>query len=163
MITVVAFGVSLLLVVASILYHKHNQYRSDSPKIYLIFQTFSNFGDLWTDIIFATILLFSSDDVISELGYYSVGFTLIPHLISLIVGLTFLIGWHAAKQDRLTIYLSKYDVFIVGATLTAGFYSAIEIVTSKAITYHLFYLPLKRREYEQIKHFRFVNIILLES
>ena len=67
------------------------------------------------------------------------------------------------QSDRLVNWIKKYDKIMFIISITAGFYAAIELFTSRIFPKTIFYFPLKPDEKEVLKHYKFINIVLLEN
>lgn len=66
-------------------------------------------------------------------------------------------------SKRLYNYLNKYEVLIYLLTIVSGFYNSIDLLRSKIFYLSIFLFQMKNEEFNQLKKYRFVNIILLEN
>ena len=137
--TVISLSLLLLAILMSGAahgYYKHimnkrNAKRGiDKANVLFVFRFFCNLGDFITDILFCTVLFYDDNARSSGLQYFSLGFTIGPHLVSMVVCLYFIVKWNRSIDDRFSSYLKKYEIAIVFCTLIAGFYATISLVQS---------------------------------
>ena len=109
--------------------------------------------DLWTDSSLCVVWYYQQ---LHDLTITAAIFVIIP-LIS---------KWTRWMQDhpsRLKRSLQKYKFAINLFSLFGGFYATIDLFRRKILYLQITYFPLKQSEYNQLKYFKFVNFILLES
>ena len=115
------------------------------------------------DFVFAYVLNLQGYEVLSTLAFI---FTIAPFSMSCSVAIYFIIGWRRWQFDnavRLSDYLKKYEILLCLWTILAGFYVSVDLARSKLFYKRLFDFPLRQKEVEQLKHLKFINIVLLES
>ena len=101
-----------------------------------------------------------------ELFVWSMVFTIVPLLISLILIIYFLYRWRiltTTALHRLTEYLHKFSVVLILWTIAADFYSCILLVRSKLFYFDVFNLPLTQEEMDNLIVFKFINTTLFEN
>lgn len=155
------FGSLLLPVVIfgwSYVYHSQRKFIGcDKPNYFAIFAAFWTFGDFYSDIMFCMVLLLLNNYLL----YFSLCFSIIPHIIGNILALV-----HIHKWSNYNIYISKYinryDWLLITVSAIAGFYSSIELARSKIFYISKFSMQLKREDYEKIQNFRLLNTVILE-
>ena len=165
-ISIGAISVSTTIAIVARIYYycriKISNYRGiDKPKYMFLFRFAAAFIDFWTDIIFSLILLFSDDNVIIVLGYWSLAATCVPYFCSLIIYCAFVTSWRR-NDKRLKQYFSKYEGLILISSLIAGFYSTIYFFHSQIFFHELFYLGLHEKHRNTLFHLKFANIIIFE-
>ena len=136
---------------------------ADNMNFIAIFRFISQSLDLWTDLSFCIILYIQQQ---MQLLYSSLVFLIIPYLMSCIVSIYWIIVWNNWKHDhphRLKNYLKSYEIFIILLSVFGGFYATVDLLRSKLFYLRLFYLPLKRDEYEKLQYLRFINFVILEN
>ena len=119
--------------------------------------------DLWTDSSLCVVLYYQE---LYDLTIAAAIFVIIPYLMSVLVSIYSISKWTRWMQDhpsRLKRYLGKYKFVIILFSLFGGFYATIDLFRSKILYLEITYFPLKQSEYDQLKYFKFVNFILLES
>lgn len=137
---------------------------------------FHNMADFWTDILFACILYYENTCLNLEFGrllsfefplsYVAMLFTFAPFVLSCVIGLKFIIKWKHHKQDhaiRLRNYFDRYESLVCLLTIVSNFYATIDVCQCKLFYKNMFNLPLRKCEYNQLRHFKFINIVLFEN
>lgn len=165
----ITISVMLLLVGMSYMYHEYvlkcmdNGYKGTDPVQYIaILKFFQNTVDFWTDLFFAFVLYLQG---LWPLWGYAAIFIFVPYIVSCITAVICTVRWRHWNMDhptRLHQYLSRYEFFVYFLTIVAGFYSALDLTRSKLLYKKCYYFPLKREEFSNLKHWRFVNIVVLE-
>ena len=92
----------------------------------------------------------------------SFAFTSVPYLVSCIVGLYFIEKWRNETDGFLLPYLKKYDVFLIIIMIVAGFYSAVELGSSRLFYLKMFNLHTRHIDATKLKSYRFVTTFILE-
>ena len=161
------FGFGCLLFIICYIYHMYIlSFRFDVPKFYLIPRYFQNIGDFWTDLFFSMILYLEQYFLLSILAII---FTIIPFIMQCIIAIKFVLQWKYKRSNinddsqRLLSYLKKYEILIYLSTMFAGFYNSIDLFKSQIFYKKYFLFPLKTKEYDQLRKYRFVNVIMLEN
>lgn len=131
----------------------------DTVAIVAIIRFGGDIADFGSDILF-TFALF---DEKSEYGIYCAIFTLLPYFVSCIVGIYWLERWRSRTDERLLVYLNKYDKFVIIGTVVAGFYSTILLSQSKLFALTIFNFQLKKSDIQTLENYKFFNYILLEN
>ena len=133
--------------------------KGDQSGIFLCFQRIADFV---SDICFAIILNLEKETI---LFYAAITFTIIPYIVSCGVGLYWMERWRNRQNrtGRLNQYMKKYDSLFAILVVTCGFYSTVNFLRSKLFYMQAFNLPLKRKEYFVLQHYKFLNIVLLEN
>eukprot|EP01084_Bolivina_argentea_P010411 19390_1 len=153
-------GLPLLLNIIAFLSVHRKRKGADRPGFIGVFKFFSSTGDVATDAIF-TLSLYALDN---KLYIYSAIFTFGPHLLSILIGIFFIIKWRQNKsQAFISNYASSFDKVIVILSLVSGFYGAIDLLTS-----HLFHLDvlsfqLAINSKQRIMNMKIINNVLLEN
>ena len=156
---------TLLIVLASFIHDKWfgNQIQSDYVPI---LRFGMNVGDFWTDLLFC-LVLFLDDDAPFLLFLIGIVFVAVPYVASCIVCVTWISKWRNSADvfsgTRLASYFKKYDMLIYAMTSIAGFYSTVDVCKSKLFHLKAFRLQLKQKEYNILKNYRFITIVLLEN
>lgn len=131
-----------------------------------------NCSDFWTDIIFAIVLYFDKNNYSNRyndnynLFWFSIAFIIIPYIYSCVSAIYWIYKWNNCKNDfpiRLKTYLDRYQFLILLLTMFAGFYVTVDLMRSKLFYKKIFYLPLKKKEYDALKYHRFINLFMLEN
>ena len=161
------FGFGCLIFIICYVYHMYIlSFRFDIPKFYLIPRYFQNIGDFWTDLFFSIILYLEQCFFLSA---FAVIFTIIPFIMQCIICIKFVLEWKYKRSSinddsqRLLCYLKKYEILIYLSTMFAGFYNSIDLFKSQIFYKKYFLFPLKTKEYDQLRKYRFVNVIMLEN
>ena len=157
---------TLLLFLLSFIYHKYfaSGGYDKSIKFLPIVRFFQNFADFWTDVLLAYIMYLQN--VNSYLYIFAFIFVIVPFLLSCIIGLYWILKWKRWKEDnpiRLIEYLDRYEIFLCCLTVLGNFYCAVQLCRSKLFYKQFFNFPLRNKEYKELHHYRFVNVILLEN
>ena len=116
-----------------------------------------------TDVLFAYVLNLQQYEFLSALAFI---FTAAPFSMSCSVGIYFIIRWRRWQFDnpvRLSDYLKRYEILLCLWTILGGFYASVDLARSRLFYKRYFDFPLRKKEFEQLKHFKFINIVLLES
>ena len=134
---------------------------TDYPNYVSPFKFGFNVADLYTDVIWTLTLVFEQ----SEYAVCAVLFTLGSYAVSLIIGISFVTKWKATRgsKSHLSGYAEKYGALLLFGSVIAGFYSAVELCTSKLYHIGLFSLHITRSERQHIRTMRIVNVVLLEN
>ena len=160
----VSLGISLLLIICALYYHKKLKKGSDKPSYISLFRFLQSVSDLWTDVMFCVILYL--DEKNNYLFWYCCLTIIVPYTISCIIGIYWIHKWRLVSHInliRLSQYIKKYDwLFYVGMVF-GGFFSIIDLTQSKIFYLKCFYLPLKEIEYIKFKHIKFLIIVLFEN
>ena len=147
----------------SFLHYKCKKQKFDTPKYFVFWTFFQNAGDFWSDLFFSLILLFDKYYFLSLLSFV---FTMFPFIMQLIVAVYFVLKWKHWKQDnqiRLQNYVNKYEVVMYLLTMVGGFYNTIDLIKTNAFYLSIFSFPLKVEEADQLRKYRFSNIVLFEN
>ena len=153
----------LLIGTAFIHFNCVTKKRADSPKYFKVLTAFQHFIDFWTDC--AVCIVWYIEQVSTIYSTLSSVFIIVPLIASIVSSLYYTFSWRIGRQDtarRLTNYLNKYQSFIYGSSIIIGFYSTIDLCQSKLFYKPIFYLPLTNNEIQQMKHFRFITLVVLE-
>ena len=156
--TIVVFATILM----GYAYYFHKQFAgkgTDQPSFISLFKFFHQIGDLWTDIIFSIILLYQQH----WLSGISIAIVIMSYILTCLVGLSWTEQQRFSTNDRLRIYIEKFDTWLIVGTVFCGFYACINLLCSK-----LFFLPqchfqLKKTELIELQNRRFITIILFEA
>ena len=156
------FSLSLIapFILSIIVYIFHKQerfYGCDKPNYLAIFSFFWHVGDLYSDIIFACVLIFQEN----KLWYFATTFVFVPYMGGAIMLLKHMHKWNNSSF-YISYYIHRYDTFLIAVTIVSGFYTCIELARSKIFYMDRFYLALSRKEYMSVQNFKFFNIMLLE-
>ena len=149
----------------SCMYHKYiikSPYGFDRPNLMSVIKAIQNAGDFWTDVLVCIILYLQRYTLLYIASFI---FTIVPFILSCICCVYWIVQWRKWKYDnpiRLTDYLNRYESLLCLLTVLAGFYAAVELCRSKLFFKRYFYFPLRKQEYNQLKHIKFVNVVLLE-
>ena len=141
--------------------HSHRKF--NTPKHYRIWIFFQNIGDLWTDLMSSIVLYLEGFEILS---YFASFFTILPFIVQLFVAIKFVLKWKHWKTDnpnRLTSYIKKYEIIIYLLSIVSGFYNTIDLFQSEVFYLKLFKFSLKSDEYNALRPYRFVNIVILEN
>ena len=149
------------LIITVIAFYVHGQNGSlsgaDRPHYASIWKTFWNMGDFYSDAIFAAVLLFKQH----WCAKWCIMFTLCPHIISNISCLVKMQMWRS-KDKYISKYINQYDWFIIFFSVFSGFYSAIELASSRLFYWRLFGLQMRSSECDSQRTWRFFNNVILE-
>lgn len=164
MIVYVGIGLTILLFLVSLI-HYFNCARkfADKPNFAMYFVFVQGCVDFWTDVIFSVALFYSKKTM---LFYMSLFFLIIPYCISCISCVIWILKWNNYKRDnpiRLIQYLQKYQAVVILFSLMAGFFATIGLLRSKIFYFQIFFFSLKKEEYEKLKYWKFINIIIFEN
>lgn len=133
---------------------------SDRPNYPSIFKFFTNIADFYSDIIWALILVSQQ----SVYAVYALVFTLGPHVLSIAVGIMFVIKW---KTTRTKLYISgyadHYGRLVLLCTVFAGFYSTVELITSHLFHLNALSLQIGNGTRSHIRTLRTLNVVILEN
>eukprot|EP01083_Nonionella_stella_P020167 55900_1 len=159
--SIVAFvvGFPFLIGVIAFLFHRKRN-GSDRPGYVALLKFFSAIGDFYTDVLF-TLTLYAANN---DLYQWSALFTLGPHFLSIVVGLFFITKWRQTRSKRfLSEYASRFDKVIVIFSLVAGFYAAIDLLSS-----HLFHLDVMSFQIgvdtkARLMNMKIINNVVLEN
>eukprot|EP01083_Nonionella_stella_P318239 1162203_1 len=159
--SIVAFvvGFPFLIGVIAFLFHRKRN-GSDRPGYVALLKFFSAIGDFYTDVLF-TLTLYAANN---DLYQWSALFTLGPHFLSIVVGLFFITKWRQTRSKRfLSEYASRFDKVIVLLSLVAGFYAAIDMLSS-----HLFHLDVMSFQIgvdtkARLMNMKIINNVVLEN
>ena len=148
-----------------IYYTRVIKYKYDKPVFSNICRFLYNAGDFWTDILFVFLLYFENYLILFYIASLSM---ILTFFMSCIVAIYVIIKWQNKTQDnakiRLKSYLANYKPFIFMLTILNGqFYSVIDLLKSKMMYQKLFFMPLKKKECNQLNKLRLINILILEN
>eukprot|EP01083_Nonionella_stella_P225281 801093_1 len=164
----VIFSLALIFVIIAFVFHRKRE-GTDRPGYVALLKLFSSIADLYTDVIF-TLTLFALKGVWHyyifglDLWIWSAIFTLGPHFLSIVVGLFFITKWRQTRSKRfLSEYASRFDKVIVLLSLVAGFYAAIDMLSS-----HLFHLDVMSFQIgvdtkARLMNMKIINNVVLEN
>ena len=65
-------------------------------------------------------------------------------------------------SHRISDYLGKYSALLVVLSIFGSFHSAMLFVQSKLFCTKMLYIPLKKKEFEQLSLWRFFNLTIFE-
>ena len=143
-----------------------NDQRFNYPSHYRIGLFFANIGDFWTDLMFSCVLYLQKFNILSKFASF---FTLFPFVLQLIIAIKFVIKWKYSKDSnkdkskRLINYLDKHHISIYLLSIVSGFYNTIDLLESEIFYLKFFKFSLKSNEYDELRPYRFFNIILFEN
>ena len=133
------------------------------PKHYRIWIFFQNIADFWTDLMSSILLYLEGFQFLSYLTSF---FTILPFIVQLFVGVKFVVKWKHWKNDcpiRLTSYVKKYEILIYLLSIISGFYNTIDLLQSEIFYLKFFKFSLKSEEYNTLRPYRFINIVIFEN
>ena len=113
---------------------------ADGANYIAILRFFSNVADFGSDVLLTVVFFIIYQELGNDYFWFfllSSIFTVVPYLTSCIVGIYFIEKWRNEIDAHMLPYLKKFDVFLIGITIVAGFYSAVELGSSR-----LFYLKM---------------------
>ena len=152
--------------VVSFIFEKVIKPGADGANYFAIFRFFSNIADFGSDILLTIAFYLIYDEIGDDFFVFfilSFIFTCVPYFFSCIVGLYFIEKWRNNVDGLMISYLKKYDVFLICMTIIAGFYSGVELASSRLFYLKMFNLHTRRKDQVILKNYRFVNTILLEN
>ena len=147
----------ILSIIVHIFHRQEKFYGCDKPNYVAIFSLFWHIGDLYSDVIFAFVLIFQKN----KLWYLATTFVVVPYMSGAVVLLKHIHKWNNSSS-YISSYIQRYDAFLITVTIVSGFYTCVELARSKIFYMDRFYLALNRKEYMGVQNFKFFNIILLE-
>ena len=173
---------AIIIYIIAIVYHKkfYMSKAADIPRYFIIFKTFGYLIDLWTDIFFCAILYVEQNKFNSNynilLFYCSIICLVVPYFVSCTVGILWINRWKlyvSMSKDkrknkshivpiRFKEYLNRYENRIYLLIVLIGFYPTIDLLQTKLFYLDMFHLPLQKDENKQLRHLRFLNIVLFE-
>ena len=138
---------------------------SDGPYFGAIIRFFASVADFWTDLLFVVVLSLTTetDESFYPLLYCCVIFTLVPYIMSFTCFLYFTKKWKDSTNNVLVTWIQTYDKTMLLLTILSGFHTCVELFHSKLFFIQLFHLPIRRKTYDKLKHFQFINVVLLEN
>ena len=162
--SVVAFFVISLQQVLQ--YFECTIYIIDGANYVSIFRFFSNIADFGSDVLLTIVFYIIWDELGGDEYFWffilSFAFTGVPYLVSCVVGLYFIEKWRNETDGFLLPYLKKYDVFLIIIMIVAGFYSAVELGSSRLFYLKMFNLHTRHIDATKLKSYRFVTTVILE-
>eukprot|EP01084_Bolivina_argentea_P146805 256958_1 len=148
-----------ILILVALLFHKFKS-GSDNPGYISLFKFFASNADFYTDAIWA-FTLYSENN---RLYYWSFSFAFGPHLISIIVGLFYIVNWRQNRSKRhISEYAMKFDTSIIFLTLLSGFYATTEIITSHLFHLNILSLQITTKQKSRILNLQILNEVILED
>lgn len=159
LITFVFIGISFILItiitIIAFFYHI-NKHGSDRPNYLSLFFYIIRMIDFITDLIWKLSL--ATD---SNLMLPAIFITIFSHILSAVIGITFIIKWRHEKF--IMNYFQQYDKFIFAITFFGGFYAAINVSSSHLFHLNIFSMPLMRIDIYRLNNFKLFNEVLLEN
>ena len=151
-------------IVFTFCYHRFvlDEKSQDNKKLVSIAKCGQNCGDFWTDILFAYVLYLQEFNI---LFFFSGIFVIVPFIFSCISCMYWILQWKYKREiygTRIKKYLDKYEWFVIAMTIIAGFHAAIELSQSKLFFSKMLNMPFRKKETNTLKHWKFVNVVLLE-
>ena len=136
---------------------------ADAPNYFTAIRYIHSVTDFWTDIFLCyTLYIYEK----WRLFYASLTFTIVPLLFSIGLVVYWIRYWRKNKlysiSRRIVDYLDRYAIVLGFLSLIGDFHTTIWLVQSKLFYAKIFNFPLKKREFETLIIWRFINVTLLE-
>eukprot|EP01084_Bolivina_argentea_P293209 504253_1 len=145
--------------IAAFMFHRKRE-GTDRPGFVSLFKFFISVGDFYTDAIWSLTLYSENND----LWFWAVIFSFGPHILSVVVGLSFITTW---RQMKSKVYISQYavrfDKVIIILTLLSGFYAATDIITSHLFHLDVLSLQISQKQKDRISNLKIINNVILEN
>ena len=138
---------------------------ADIPDYFALVRYIHSVTDFWTDIFLCYALYISQK---WNLFYASLIFTIIPLLCSIILVIYWIHRWRSfGKQiysisHRLVDYLDSYAIALGFLSIMGDFPTTIWLLQSRLFYANIFNLSLKKKEFQTLIAWRFINVTLLE-
>eukprot|EP01083_Nonionella_stella_P308688 1090291_1 len=152
--------IPVFALLGGLLYHR-KQKGSDNPNYLAVVRCFLNIADVYTDFVFSISLMTAPQQQDKALGIVAAIFTAVTHIISISVCLKTLHRWRVHKV--LKYYVEQYDALIIAISCLAGFYPAVDLLSSKLFHLGQTSFHLDKAEFFKLKQFRFFTNCILEN
>eukprot|EP01083_Nonionella_stella_P241983 844472_1 len=152
--------IPVFALIGGVVYHR-KQKGSDNPNYLAVVRCFLNIADVYTDFAFSISLMVAPQQQDNALGIVAAIFTAVTHIISISVCLKTLHRWRMHKV--LKYYVEQYDALIIAISCLAGFYPAVDLLSSKLFHLSQTSFHLDKAEFFMLKQFRFFTNCLLEN
>ena len=163
-IILTVFLIIFLIVIIAYFYHKRLP-GSDSVNWISLFLFFISFIDFITDILFFGELIIRNNKNESDLTLYTALFLFIPHGLSNIICIIYIIKWQCClknnKEKQYEIqnmsWLNKNSKFLILFTFLSNFFSSIELLNCGLFHFNIFNMQIINK-YKN--HIHIIHIII---